>query len=338
MQSIAKLLGVSVSAVSIALNGKPGVSDEMREKIVAAAIEGGYNMDKLSSAEDQKRKICIIDRDYAKIGDAYFLSDSGTAFFRGIESAIVDAGYEPAYKRLSSFELTPETLAFEEDGAIVISANMTRDEAELYSASKKPIVVLASFLPGMEINTVTYDNHGASFEAVRKLADLGHREIGFLQLTQGMNNYYERQRGWRDALHSLDLTEGPVFTYGIAVNNEQEDLSTKIYEWLIATKPTATAYLTANDYIALAALRALRMYGKTPGEDVAIIGFDDRPFAQLCEPSLTTIRIEEENLGSAAAERLISLLRKPEQRAARMHITLPLILRESICAAKSANR
>jgi LacI family transcriptional regulator len=173
---------------------------------------------------------------------------------------------------------------------------------------------------------------------VGRLVALGHSEIGFLQLTQNMNNYFERQLGWRDALHSAGLIEGPVFTYGNAVNSEQDDLYLKIYEWLTEKKPTATAYLAANDYMALAALRALRMYGKKPGENVAVIGFDDSPFAQLCDPSLTTIRIDEESLGSAAADRLLSLLRRPQQRATRTHVTLPLIIRESICSVNNVNK
>lgn len=334
MKSIACKLGISVSAVSIALNGRPGVSDEMRERIVAAALADGYDLARLSPVSKPTAKICIIYRDFAGIGDRYFQSESGDALLRGLVSRLAEAGHVPSHRQMISTEITPELLDFEEDAALIIDACMSEQAAAIYEQSHKPIVVLSSYVTDRRINTITYDNREAVMAAVRTLMVLGHREIGYLQLTADTHNYAQRQQGWRDALQALDLPAGPVFVFGNIVNAEMDEIWQAIHQWLVQTKPTATAYIAANDYVAMAAIRALRSAGKIPGQDVALIGFDDRPFARLCDPALASIRIDEEGLGRAAAERLISLLNLPGQSPQRIHLTLPLIIRESLCPFK----
>ena len=81
---------------------------------------------------------------------------------------------------------------------------------------------------------------------------------------------------------------------------------------LLALPERPTAVVAASDLMALAALQAIRDAGLQPGEDVAVVGFDDLEAAALAHPPLTTIRQDRQELGTLAAARAIELIEDPE--------------------------
>ena len=85
----------------------------------------------------------------------------------------------------------------------------------------------------------------------------------------------------------------------------------------------------ASDMMAMGALRALREAGRRVPEDVAVVSFDDMPFAARAEPPLTTMRQPVQRTGVVAAETLIDQIGNPDAQPSRILLPTELVIRES---------
>jgi LacI family transcriptional regulator len=107
----------------------------------------------------------------------------------------------------------------------------------------------------------------------------------------------------------------------------------RLTEELIRSRMKFTALVAFDDLTALGAVRALAGAGRTAPRDCSIIGFDDVPLAALSTPGITTIRQPMEEMGSAATDRVLDILREAgEQREVSRDLQLlppALVLRDS---------
>jgi LacI family transcriptional regulator len=98
-----------------------------------------------------------------------------------------------------------------------------------------------------------------------------------------------------------------------------------------------TAALCFNDMVAIGAMQALSVAGKTPGRDFALVGFNDVAEAALCRPSLTTMATTPGKVGEVAAELLLDRIACPKEPSRRLILRPELIIRESCGSSPSAN-
>jgi len=331
MSDIAQRVGVSVAAVSMALNGRPGVSDAMRKRIIAEAKACGYDMQRLSVSADKKKRIVVYYADYPEeLDNAYSISNVRTSFMKGIAQAAEASKVEftQIYSKTGRFEASD--IPQGTDGVLIVSVFWNEDLPERIEAFGLPCVVVGNCFPGRKIHTVAYDNRGAIEQVMQQLYNAGHRRVGFIRTDLTCQNYEDRFGGWLCAAHRLGMESGP-FCIG---NGNPE----AIYEALIPWLPEqlaggTTAFITWNDYVAMAILRALRSCGATPGRDVAVVGFDDMPFAALSDPPLSTVRLQETELSATAMACLVDLIDHPTQPVIHHLLPLEFIQRESLCPA-----
>ena len=95
------------------------------------------------------------------------------------------------------------------------------------------------------------------------------------------------------------------------------------------------AVFAASDVMAMGALRALRDAGRRVPEDIALVGFDDMPFAARTDPPLTTVRQPVQRTGEVAAETLMDLIEHPDAQPRRILLPTELVIRAS-CGSKLA--
>jgi DNA-binding LacI/PurR family transcriptional regulator len=109
------------------------------------------------------------------------------------------------------------------------------------------------------------------------------------------------------------------------------DSTVPIAEALLRRDDPPTAIVCASDLLALAAVHTARGLGREVPSDMAVSGFDDFPFSQFAQPSLTTVRLPAYEMGREAARLLIARLRGGEDAAGPQHVELPveLVVRES---------
>ncbi|MFJ4923387.1 LacI family DNA-binding transcriptional regulator [Streptomyces sp. NPDC088725] len=166
--------------------------------------------------------------------------------------------------------------------------------------------------------------HGTA-AAVDHLVAAGHRKIAFLGWPRGSSVGDDRARGWREAMrrHSLPVRELRV---------QSLDDVDAARDAIAPVLPGVTAVVAASDTLALGCYRALRDSGRVPGQDVAVVGFDDSPAAGLLSPSLSSVHQPLEEVGRACTRLLVSRIQNPEAAPERVLLTPELVVRESSTA------
>ena len=335
MRELADLLGVSTASVSVALRGKPGISEETRKRILEEAHKHGYDMGRLS-APDCKGLVEIIDLTY-----------------RGNPNAPEDFLYYNQFLEYASRELTgqgyqvsgpfsPSEPGFlsrpPADGGIVLGSSASTEQLAQYQALEIPFVVTGISPEFFPANTVSHDNYSGIRTAVLYLKEMGHSCIGYLRSLQ-MTPGQEREQAWRYEISRqglvpgefLDLSEGT----GLA---DPESILKYFHVWLEHNVPKATAFLCDSDSLAAAFMRALRDRGYIPGRDISVIGFDDMPFSALLEPPLTTIRTSEPELALASVQLLLHCMKHPGHPHWHIRIETSLVGRNTCQKPTECNR
>jgi LacI family transcriptional regulator len=166
--------------------------------------------------------------------------------------------------------------------------------------------------------------HGTA-TAVDHLVAAGHTRIAFLGWPRGSGVGDDRARGWREAMRRHGLPVRDLRAFSLDDVDAARDAVGHVL-------PRATAVVAASDTLALGCYRALRGSGRSPGLDVAVVGFDDSPAAGLLSPSLSSVRQPLEEVGRACTRLLMSRINDPSAGPEHVLLTPELVVRESFAA------
>ncbi|HMP38892.1 MAG TPA: LacI family DNA-binding transcriptional regulator [Roseiflexaceae bacterium] len=300
-EDVARLAGVSRATVSYVLNGQSGgkvrISDETRQRVLAAIEQLGYQPDAAARSLRTGRTQLL----------AVMVPDLTNPFYplliRGAQQRAEEHGYE--------------ILVYDTNDRAV------REEAFVNTMLRRRVdgVILVSF--HLDIRAAA-----AAAEAIRHLIERGHRRIAHLAGPYDTPPGKVRLQGYREALEAaaIDYDEQLV-RYGSFQREGVADLALQLLQ---VAAPPPTAIFAANDVMAIEVIRTLTHRGVRIPEDVAVVGFDNIPEADLVVPSLTTVGQDAQALGEQAAALLLERL-AGEDAAELRHISMPfrLIIRES---------
>ena len=328
---IARAAGVSKSTVSLVLNGDKRVRPKTRASVEAAIRRLGY----------------VYNRGAANLRGAtsslvgLVINDLTNPFFAelaaGIEDALFQLGLVPI---LANTNEDPDRQAqvlqsLREHGVagiIMCPARGTDTWTLVHQLPPSiPVVITTRRVLGTPLPFVGANNRSGAHQAVAHLLRLGHRRIGFLGGDAKMTTHREREAGWRAALleAGIAVDDGLVFPSAPTRRGGFEAM-----EGVLATRPPPSAVLCYNDIVAIGATRALNHRSMVPGNDMAIIGFDDIAEAQDNAPPLTTVSGDTKHLGVRCAESLLGLIRGEDPADLSYDGKTRLIIRESCGAAQ----
>lgn len=298
MRTLAKLCGVSVSAVSKAFSGSKEISESTRQHIFAVARENGcfdlYNKNKIP-----KKVIAVIT---PETGSEYY-----TTLLEHLEREIEarDALMMVSVSHFSA-DRVRELFAYYTDYIRVDGIVLTDHGYVPTNPRKTPTVALTVKSVGEHMTPIWVHLDRGIEEAMAYLKQNGHTEVGFAgeMLTQS------KMESCKRAMRHLGL---PVREGYFHVSRQRfEEAGIEAVEALLATgEPLPTAIVAAYDYIAIGVIRALRQYGYRVPEDVSVIGMDDIRLASYPETSLSTVHTRFECICREAVE---VLMRKIENR------------------------
>lgn len=325
-KELALKLGVSPSAVSIALNGKSGVSDETRSRILEAAEQYGLRHTKRRKSSSAFFTLVI----YKKHGKVCSETDFFAAVIEGITTQAALVGYKVQLVYLygsDDLEKKLEDLAASDSaGFIFFATEMREDDICLLEDFNRPHVILDSYFPKHHHNYVTINNVEGAYLAARHLIARGHRRIGYLASSIRINNFDERRSGLQ-----LAIAECPDCTLEeIPVSPTQDGAYMDMRAYLSDHTLSVTGCFADNDIIAVSCNRALKEYNyRIPG-DISLASFDDMPVAYVTSPKLTTVHVCKETLGQSAVKRLCELLEHPEDPPMLLSVGVTLTVRDSV--------
>jgi Transcriptional regulators len=331
VKDIAELLGISPSTVSLVLNNKPGISQKTRQRVFDAISEMGYDTNFLSKpALNNNKSIRLIV--YKKHGKVV----SDTPFFaellEAIESEARKNGYNLVFSYVNENENKVDVLRIIKehplDGVLVLATEMSNEEISAFSKIDSPVLVLDNYFQSEKLDTVVINNVQGAYEAVNYLISCGHKKIGYLHSSIRINNFSERYDGYIKALgdNGFKAENDYIWELESTLDGAYRDAR----ELLAKNKNLPTAFFADNDIIALGAMKAFREAGYAIPEDISIIGFDDMPFCEMAEPSLTTIKVFKQAMGRHAVKRLIENIEVKSSGYIKIEIGTELVKRKSV--------
>ena len=327
---IARLAGVSPGAVSFALNGRPGVSDETRQRILAVAAEHDWLPSTTARALTGARAGVIgfaVNRPARTLGAEAFFTDliagvqSALAPHRtALQTALVDSVDDElaTYRRWRS--------AHQVDGVIVIDPRDDDPRLPALRALGLPAIVIGSVasLSG-DPATLWVDDRRVADTLFAHLIELGHRDIAYVA---GPAEFQHTK------LRGEVLAEMVDRAHVIATDSSPAAASVALRELLERpTRPTAVVF--DNDVMAIAGLRAAQEGGIAVPTDLSIASFDDSVVAALVQPSITCMTRDTFGLGAAAAAFLLEQIDAPDVLPDRAAAVPRLTVRDSTAAPRS---
>jgi DNA-binding LacI/PurR family transcriptional regulator len=189
-----------------------------------------------------------------------------------------------------------------------------------------PIVLLHQAAPdSMDIPVITVENKDGAAMLVNHLIEKhGRRQIVFLRVPEVHEDSVWRERGYRESLESHNVAVKPeLITSGLF---DEEEAFISVQKLLQDGIEFDAVF--ADDDSAIGAMRAIKMTGRLIPQDVAVVGFDDVPFARYLSPALTTVRAPIEEIGREAVRQLVRLMNGEPAQALTLMRT-ELVIRES---------
>ena len=301
---VAREAGVSQQTVSRVLNDKREISPATRERILLVIQRLGYRPSRIARGLATSRTMTI----------GLIVPDIGNPFFsemaRGADRAAHEAGYslllgntfEDAQREADVLHALEDKRV---DGFILCSSRLPQDKLDEFCASQPAVVLVNRESQHAGVGTVRVDDAAGAREAVRHLVAQGRRVIGFLAGPAASYSGQDRVTGYRAALAQAGLALDPqlvVHSLPYLEGGRQAALS------LLTARLDVNALLCYNDLVAVGALQACAKLGRRVPEDVAVIGCDDIPLAEMVTPPLTTLSISQQDLGAQAVKLLLNKL------------------------------
>lgn len=330
MQHIAKEIGISKNAVSLALANKPGVGKEMRERVFEVAARMGYKNQRERKPQDA-RKLLVITPEY-NLQDRFFYGD----VYLGVQKQAQAAGHfvmlsgisDPMIDSLSM----PEAMdSFDFSGVLAVGV-LPHDYLKAVMGKGPALVAVDNYYDDLPVNCVVTANQEGAFVAVSHLIELGHRDIGFIAPIAKSSSFFERWQGYSKAMiaHGLDPSRAHSVLDPWPLESLGKDLE-EIRASLKAMDGLPSAFACGNDEIAIAVINVLRELGFSVPQDISVTGFDDIDAARFFSPALTTYRVPRVQLGQEGVRFLLSLIadRKHEHETIKRSIYGALLKRNS---------
>jgi DNA-binding LacI/PurR family transcriptional regulator len=294
---VARLAGVSHQTVSRVINGLPNVRPATKERVEKAMAQLRYSPSPAARALVTKRTrtIGLITPSAVDFGPSsiamHFTMAARVARY-SVDTISTPDGDATAWR------LALETLLRQRVDAIVVNVADTA-VLELVSGLEVAIpLVAAGSSPRRGPRLVSIDQYRGARQAVRHLAELGHRRILHVAGPARAGDAAERMRGWRDELaeHRLEAVE-PQHGDWSAASGYRIGLELEV--------EAGTAIFVGNDQMSIGLMSALRQRHLRVPDDVSIVGFDDIPEAGYLDPPLTTIRQDFEALGKMMMQKVL---------------------------------
>lgn len=330
IREIADLLDVSPSTVSIVLNGKPGVSDKTRCRVLDALKKYGYGTERVRRSNNSGKNI-------------YFLKYSTTGLLvdknDGFVSEIIDATEVEVRKNGYNLVLTSITdqnlenslrhiKASQTAGLILLGTELFKKSSYFLTNLDIPLVIIDNYMPSYNINCVVMNNKEIVKQSVQYLYDLGHRSIGHVGSSVHITNFEERDAAFHEKMQELSLKFNPKHEYYVVPNIT---LAYEEFKNILKNKPSLpTALFCNNDSIAIGVIRALKEYGYHIPHDISIIGLDDIPSASLIDPPLTTTKIYRIDIGKWSIQLLMDAIHNPHPTPAKVLTSGKFKIRDSV--------
>lgn len=325
IKEVARLAGVSTATVSRVFSGGSAVGEDLRLKVRKAAESLNYRPNKLARNLRTRRTQTV----------GVVIPDIENPFFTSVVCGIEDVLRGAEYSLLlanSNEDTARERRNVEALQAEAISGMIftpSGNETGLYkdlSSIGMPLVAISRQVPNLDVDCVLVSNREGARQACAHLAELGHDRIALISGPAAISTARERRKGYEQALKAA----------GIAIASELMQYADfrqaggyEAMKKLLGLDNPPTAVFTGSNLMTLGALQAIHEARLRIPEDIAIVGFDDMPWALSLQPPLTVVAQPAFDVGVTAARLLLERIAEPSLPPRKITLKTRLILRAS---------
>ena len=305
LEEVAALAKVSRATASRVLNGSPNVSPEAKQAVDGAIAQLGYVPNRAARSLVTRRTetvgLVVSEPESRFFSDPFFAST-----VRGICAALSRSDLQLvlmlAQTEHEHGKATRYVRHGHVDGVFLLSLHGDDPLPAQLRAMGTPTVLLGRPLADQQVPFVDADNRGGARVATEYLLSRGRRKVATITGPMDMRAGVDRLEGYRDALHAAGVRPRASL---VAHGRFTEDGGVRAMRALLRAHPDLDAVFVASDPMAFGALQALEAAGRRVPDDVAVVGFDDVPFARHSTPPLTTVRQPIEEMTAAMCELLL---------------------------------
>jgi DNA-binding LacI/PurR family transcriptional regulator len=320
---VARVAGVSQSAVSRAFTPGASVSEATRKKILKAAKTLGYRPNAIA------RSLITSKSRIVGVVVAYFNNQFYPDLLGKLSSELHAQGYQILLFSGSidrhSDELLSQVLQYQVDGIILLSSSLSSEFSAECASLGVPVVLVNRTTAQDDVSSVTGDNFKGGKLIANFLLAGGHKRFGFVAGTPNSSTNRDREAGFLRTLRANGIKD-----FQRAVGNYTWEGAARATRELLSGRKRPDAIFCANDHMALAAMDVARFeFGLRIPRDLSIVGYDDAGAARWPSYNLTTVEQPVAEMASAAVKILISQINRDLTSPVHTIVPLSLIVRSS---------
>lgn len=329
-KELARILNLSEAAVSMALNGKSGVSTKTKNLVLRTAEEYGYDFSRINHNKKKYGTIYFIK--YRKYGAVVTSTEFFELLTRFMSQYCKELGYKLVILEISDndniSELLSSTLRHDCIGIILLGTEMYKEDFFPFACIDYPIVLLDSYFYSSKMDCISMNNVEGAYQATKYLIQKRHAQPGYLHSSYNIYNFEERQLGFRKALHDCGMSTSKSIVHLLPPS--MEGACAEMLNIIKKGEELATCYFADNDLIAAGAMKAFKRMGYKIPDDIGIVGFDNVPLCTYLEPNLTSINVPIKYMCQMAVKRLIESIEDTHYTPIKIEVNTNLIRRQSV--------
>jgi LacI family transcriptional regulator len=333
-KDVGALAGVSTASVSRALSGTRPVSEDVRTRVVAAALELGYVPNHYGRAL-RRQKSGILGLLVPQITNPFY-----PLLIEEVEAAAQDSSFRVLiavshYDVATERKRLRELVALNVDACLVVPASWRLSvEGILEAHAAIPVIQLDGKASGAQVSHIGMDNRHAVSLLIKHVLEQGRRSIAFV--TGGLATSPDVER--YDAFTKAAKRSAKLARF-IEVRGDDYSFDTgrRAAEEIGRAETLADAVICSNDMIALGLIEELERRGRRVPQEVAVCGIDDIGFARLYRPTLTTVRQPLREISRIALDELKQAVGLEERQVSK-RLKGELLVRMSTGGAESPRK
>ena len=328
IKDIARMAGVSTTAVSFVLNNRPGVSDATRQKVQEIIRQTDFipNVHTRRLNLGKSFTIHVVLKQYTYGLYNQFALETLSGVFKEGKSLGYSIIFTLVEEDVACEQLIESVRSKDCDGIIL---NQIDDPALLSQLQKEniPFVCVDAHLPvASGLPMVEVDYYDAAYQATQYLHSNGHQDIGFIGPQTPVEHCANTFRGFTDYLKETGLSCNPDWVAKIPFSQASTEAAV---DKMLELNTLPTALLCNCDAVAIDVIRRLKSKGIRIPQDISVMGVDDLLVSRYLDPALSTMTFDKELLGAKAMELLYQIIQGAEHQN-RNAIRTTLVERDSV--------
>lgn len=309
ISDIAKMAGVSTTAVSFVLNDRPGVSEATREKVREIIRQTGFtpNVHTRRLNLGKSFTIHVVLRQYGHNLFNQFALETLSGIFAESKRLGYSILFTFVDDHMECDQIIDSVRSKDCDGVILYQVVDATLISRLQQEEIPFVCVDTHIAQDGSLPLVEVDYYDAAYRATRYLYDQGHRQIGFIGPEQPAEYYIKTYDGYRAALKDLKLPCNPMWTKQLGFTEES---ARNALDALLQTGQLPTAFFCAGDAYAIQIIHCAKEKGIRIPAEVSVMSLDDLFMSRYVDPPLSTMTFDKELVGQKAMQLLYRIISK----------------------------